>query len=243
MAEKEPNQKITVAKDGPYLVKGNLPLVKKTQVVSEYGEPLAWKKEGEIETQETYALCRCGHSTDKPFCSGAHKVIGFDGTETAYTDETKNHQGHYPGGTHIDVKMDSSLCMSSGFCSTRDKGTDELVRETDNTNTRSQVMAMVERCPSGTLTYSIESGETDIEPDLPKQVALTTEITSNGAIAGPLWVTGGVPVERSDGKPCETRNRMTLCNCGQSSNKPFCDGSHRVTGKLELRKKKAMSKD
>ena len=86
---------------------------------------------------------------------------------------------------------------------------------------------MVERCPAGAITYHIEEGEADIEPDLPIQVSLTTEITSNGPIEGPLWVTGGIPIERSDGRAMETRNRVTLCTCGLSRNKPLCDGTHR----------------
>jgi CDGSH-type Zn-finger protein len=40
-------------------------------------------------------------------------------------------------------------------------------------------------------------------------------------------VTGYVPIERADGQPCEARNRVTLCCCGESRNKPFCDGTHR----------------
>ena len=35
-----------------------------------------------------------------------------------------------------------------------------------------------------------------------------------------------IPVIAADGKAYEVRNRMTLCRCGQSNNKPFCDGSH-----------------
>jgi hypothetical protein len=77
------------------------------------------------------------------------------------------------------------------------------------------------------LTYRIEADAPDIEPDLPQQIADTTEITDDGPIAGPLWVTGGIPIERSDGQPLETRNRVTLCNCGASSIKPLCDGTHR----------------
>jgi CDGSH-type Zn-finger protein len=37
-------------------------------------------------------------------------------------------------------------------------------------------------------------------------------------------------VERADGVPLETRNRVTLCRCGQSANKPLCDGTHRTVG-------------
>ncbi len=92
---------------------------------------------------------------------------------------------------------------------------------------------MIEHCPSGGTTYSIEKGGADIEPDLPRQVAVTTEITSDGPIAGPLWVTGNIPIERSDGQPLETRNRVTLCRCGLSKNKPLCDGTHRAMGITE----------
>ena len=45
-------------------------------------------------------------------------------------------------------------------------------------------------------------------------------------VSGPIWVKGGVPVESSDGSTYEVRNRVTLCRCGKSQNKPFCDGSH-----------------
>ena len=61
--------------------------------------------------------------------------------------------------------------------------------------------------------------------DLPKQVAVIPADNDTSA-AGPLWVTGNIPIRRSDGQPLETRNRMTLCRCGASKNKPFCDGSH-----------------
>ena len=102
-----------------------------------------------------------------------------------------------------------------------------MVSGTDDTRVRSLVMAMVERCPSGAYVYSTAEGEPDIEPDLPRQIAVTTEITSDGPIAGPLWVTGNIPIVRADGQPFETRNRVTLCSCGLSEIKPLCDGTHR----------------
>jgi CDGSH-type Zn-finger protein len=43
---------------------------------------------------------------------------------------------------------------------------------------------------------------------------------------GPIWVKGGVPIESAKGFEYETRNRVTLCRCGLSENKPMCDGSH-----------------
>jgi CDGSH-type Zn-finger protein len=223
-------RRIVVSEDGPYVVHGGIPLVHKTQVVSEHGEPLTWKKETAYEIPETYELCRCGHSKFKPFCDASHALIDFDGSETADSGPTVERQQIYEGGTGICVKRDLSLCMESGFCGNRLTTVKEMVPRTGDTEVRSQVMAMIERCPSGSYTYSVEESGDDIEPDLPQQVSVTTEITSEGPINGPLWVTGGIPVERSDGRLFETRNRVTLCCCGQSKTKPLCDGTHRELG-------------
>jgi CDGSH-type Zn-finger protein len=126
--------------------------------------------------------------------------------------------------------------MQSGFCGFENASLPALIiRAERDTQTRSLVIAMVERCPSGALTYRLAPDETVIEPDLPQQIAETVEITSEGPITGPLWVTGGIVIERSDGKSFEPRNRVTLCNCGKAGNKPLCDGTHRVNAEREAR--------
>jgi CDGSH-type Zn-finger protein len=221
---------IEVEADGPYTIHGAVPLVRKTQVVSEYGEPLTWQKEGDIETSGDYQLCRCGQSAEKPFCDCAHRYAEWDPTETADTRPSAERQRVIPGGTNLIVRRDDYLCMESGFCADRFAKIDQMVPGTNDTRVRSLVMAMAERCPSGAYVYRTAEGEPDIEPDLPRQIAVTTEITSDGPITGPLWVTGGIPVVRSDGQPFETRNRVTLCSCGLSEIKPLCDGTHRAAG-------------
>jgi CDGSH-type Zn-finger protein len=223
---------IAVTQNGPYLVSGGVPLVAKTQIVSEHGEPLAWRKDNVIDTQshelcQMYSLCRCGQSSDKPFCDGTHKRLGFEGTETADPRPTAERQAAYAGDGTLAVKHDDSLCTESGFCGTRNAHLRELVKTAGEAGVAAQIIAMIEHCPSGSLTYAAKVGEAELEPDLPQQIAVTTEITSEGPIAGPLWVTGHLPVERADGQPLETRNRVTLCNCGRSKNKPLCDGTHR----------------
>jgi CDGSH-type Zn-finger protein len=220
-------RRIVVTEDGPYVVHGGIPLAHKTQVVSEYGEPLTWKKEATFETAETYELCRCGQSRFKPFCDATHALIDFDGSEAADTRPTAERQKIYPGGTGLCVKRDLSLCIDSGFCGNRNGTVEDMVPRTEDTEVRSLAMAMIERCPSGSYVYSVEENGDDIEPDLPQQVAVTTDVISEGPINGALWVTGGIPVERSDGEPFETRNRVTLCCCGHSRKKPLCDGTHR----------------
>jgi CDGSH-type Zn-finger protein len=224
---KDKNKKIVVTRDGPYVVRGGIPLVRKTQVVSEYGEPLTWKKEEDIQAPESYDLCRCGKSDFFPFCDNTHSLVDFDGTETADAGPIAERQFVDERGTGIVVKRDPSICMQSGFCADRNTDVEGLTPRTDQTQVRSLVMAMIERCPSGSYCYSLEPGEPDVEPDLPQQIAVTMDITSQGPVQGALWVTGNIPIERADGKPLETRNRVTLCCCGRSGIKPLCDGTHR----------------
>jgi CDGSH-type Zn-finger protein len=220
-------KKIEVRADGSYKVLGDIPLVRKTQVVSEYGEPLTWQKGETIPTGQPYTLCRCGESKNKPFCDGSHCEEPFDGTETADTRPTAERQEILPGGTKIEVKRDMSLCMESGFCGNRLTNIQKMLAQTDDPQVRLQIISMVQNCPSGAYVFSAEPGGPEIEPDLPQQIAVTTEMTSKGPIPGPLWVTGNILIERSDGEPFETRNRVTLCNCGKSKIKPLCDGTHR----------------
>jgi CDGSH-type Zn-finger protein len=239
--------RIVIMPNGSYHVFGNVLLVHKTQVVSEKGEPLTWIKDYVYQTrnaegQAFYSLCRCGQSGNKPFCDGTHRRIGFDGTETSDPRPTATRSLQFPHATRILVKKDPSLCMNSGFCGFSDTSLEQLVASTDDPKVRALVMAIVERCPSGALTYQIENDGPEIEADLPSQIAVTTEITSEGPIPGPLWVTGYIPIERSDGQPFETRNRVTLCNCGQSCQKPLCDGTHREIEERALRAKKAQGR-
>jgi len=228
-------KKIVIRKNGPYIVSCGVPLAHKTQVVSEFGEPLTWKKDETTVCREDYALCRCGESGNKPFCDGTHRRIAFDGSEWADTNPRRHSQTEFLAGQKIVVEKDASLCMSSGYCGFANTSLPELLVRADDTQIRSLVIAMVERCPSGALTYRLKPDQEVIEPDLPQQIAAITEITSDGPINGPLWVTGGIPIERSDGKTFEPRNRVTLCNCGKSGNKPLCDGTHRETAEHSKR--------
>lgn len=224
--EAQSTKKIVVRPNGPYSVHGGIPLVHKSQIISEHGEPLTWKTCDVYETDDVYVLCRCGNSKHKPFCDGTHVRVEFEGTETADTGLTMDRQ-EIMHGHGIVVKRDHSLCMEAGFCGNRFKKIADMMADSEDTQVRAQIMAMVERCPSGSFTYMVEH-ET-IEPDFPQSIGVTTE----GDYAGALWVTGKIPIERADGEPMEMRNRVTLCRCGQSSNKPLCDGTHRELGILE----------
>jgi CDGSH-type Zn-finger protein len=223
-------KQIQVDADGPYVVSGDIPLVRKIQVVSECGEPLTWKLQGIIETDAEYTLCRCGHSNDMPFCDGSHHQAEWDGSEKAPTCLSVIKREVLSQGTRLTINFDPELCTESGFCGNRNLCLLDGGFNTDDIQMRTMAIHMIEHCPSGALTYQLPGTRGDVEADLPQQIAVTTEVVDEGSIQGPLWVTGNLPIMRADGQPFETRNRVTLCNCGHSQNKPLCDGSHRDPG-------------
>jgi CDGSH-type Zn-finger protein/nucleotide-binding universal stress UspA family protein len=210
---------ITVTPNGPYEVSGDLPITPKRAVLSTQGEPLTWATEDRLPHDSPTFLCRCGRSESKPFCDGHHLIVGFDGTETASTEPFMEQSKTYEG-TGITVHRVGRICEHASFCANKLTDWYQMLPDTDDTNVRAQVIGMIEHCPSGALVSEID-GEI-IEPDIPRAVSPVED--------GPYWVTGNVTIMRSDGIPLETRNRVTLCRCGESKNKPLCDGTHAEIG-------------
>ena len=134
--EAGPNE-VTVQPNGPLVVRGDL---------------LILGEEGEVILEATrVALCRCGSSSNKPFCDGSHREIRF---------EEPGKLG--PGG----------------------------VKETDDP------------LPDGRLRIMLRPN-------------------------GSLRCTGPFSIRRADGFDERTGTRVSLCRCGKSGNKPFCDGRHK----------------
>jgi CDGSH-type Zn-finger protein len=208
------------------VVYGRIPLRRKRKIVSEDNDSLTWETGDAIPTEDTYVLCRCGRSGSKPFCDGTHAVTGFDGTETADTPSYKEVQ-HVHDGVGISAQRVGELCIHAAFCIGHNRPIAAMLADTADSDVRSNIMGRIDHCPSGSYSYALERGGETIEPDLPQAISVLEE---EDGLASALWVTGGVPVFRADGQPLQTRNRMTLCRCGHSSNKPFCDGTHRKIG-------------
>ena len=64
---------------------------------------------------------------------------------------------------------------------------------------------------------------------------MSQEITKNTVIVkaienGPLQVKGPFTIKNSKGEDLPTEGDVFLCRCGNSNNKPFCDGSHKKAG-------------
>jgi CDGSH-type Zn-finger protein len=126
-------------------------------------------------------------------------------------------------GPTLRLKDASELCSVARFCH-RAGGAWELTKHSDDPKARKIAIEEACNCPSGRLVVCDKKTGAVLEPELEKSISLVEDPQKK--VSGPIWVKGGVPVESSDGTTYETRNRVTLCRCGKSGNKPFCDGSH-----------------
>lgn len=212
-AKPAPPLSIVVRRNGPYLVRGACRLV---------------KAGGAESIEERMVLCRCGQSANKPFCDSTHARIGFDGTEVADRGPIGARRVAYRG-QGVTIYDDRSVCAQSGRCSDTLAKVFKYGEEPwiDPLGATAQEIARtVALCPSGALTVALDSATGSASA--PAAAAGPPCITA--LKDGPLMVEGAIALASPDGTAYEARPRYTLCRCGQSKNKPFCDGSHYNVG-------------
>jgi len=213
---------ISVSKNGPYIVTGKVHIFEQIIIVDKDGIPIEWRMGKKFPTKEKCGLCRCGGSKNKPFCDGTHLKIGFDGSETAdnvpYLKQAKVFDG-----PELSLTDAEDLCASARFCH-RGGEIWNLIPKSDNVTAKQVAIEEACDCPSGRLVvWEKKTGE-PIEPNLEKSIGLIEDPQLE--CSGPIWVRGNIPVKSAEGKAYEIRNRVTLCRCGKSTIKPFCDSSH-----------------
>ncbi len=222
MMTKKDRPKIKICEDGPYVVSAGIPLADQIMVPDEAGLSVAWRQGKDYPTQGEYELCRCGHSKNRPFCDGTHNEILFDGTETAKRTSFISQAEPITVGPEMNLIDVPALCALARFCD-RVGGVWDNTRQSDDPEARKIALQEVADCPAGRLVLRDKQGN-DLEPRLEPSIGLVIDPVLN--VLGPLWVRGGIPIESADGRVYEIRNRVTLCRCGKSTNKPFCDGKH-----------------
>ncbi len=216
--------RIHVTKDGPYVVRGAVPIARQTIVTDERSESVAWREGESLPVKPSCILCRCGASESKPYCDGSHALAGFDGTETApfvpYDEAAVAIEG-----PRIVLMDQVDICADARFCAAKGRAWHRVER--DDEESREIVIEESDLCPSGRYT-AVELDGTVHEPALAPAIGLVED--PKAGVSGPLWVQGGIVVTSADGTPYPVRNRVTLCRCGKSANKPFCDGTHIEAG-------------
>ena len=211
--------RITVTENGPYVVKGGVPLDEAAIVpVAEHRE---YRTGRTFSDQETYALCRCGRTNTPPFCDGSH-LEGFDGTETAGHEPYRDRADVYPGdGVYL---FDDNRCAYARFCHREDGDVWSLTEASYDPHYKREAVRASSDCPAGRLTHVDTETSQVYESNLAPGITLL-EDTEEG-VSGPLFVHGRITLEAADGTEYELRNRYALCRCGASRNKPFCDALH-----------------
>lgn len=201
--KKKSKPSIEPLENGPYLVK-NL-------------ETLCNSKGEAIETNPQMALCRCGGSGTKPFCNGTHAKMGFS---------SKKIEGRLPDKTDDYSSAELTIHDNRGVCAHSAHCTDDLpsvfiLGQEPWINPggagADEIESVIKICPSGALSYT-------------RAGSLYKDWTSDPAVKvsknGPYEVSGGLDINDPDRATPESVGHCTLCRCGGSKNKPFCDGTH-----------------
>ena len=193
---------ITVVKNGPYIVKG-----------LEHFRDSAGR---ELPAQPAMSLCRCGASKNKPYCDGSHTKIGFAGEKDPNRVPREINEWK---GKRITIVDNSDVCCRDRACVNNLPQVFE--EENPDAATVKEIIDTIRKCPSGALTYKMGGRHCQA---FHREPAITV------ARNGPLKVVGGIRLEDEMKSQPACPEHYTLCRCGHSQNKPFCDGSHLDVG-------------
>jgi CDGSH-type Zn-finger protein len=178
-----------------------------------------------IETKAVAALCRCGHSRNKPFCDGSHKDAGFSSAPDH--SKIRNKAIEYSGevdGCQVTVSYTPVLCSHAGECQrialpVFDPSARPWIRPENGS--LEGILSVMAACPSGALRVKVADGG--------PQHLTTGEVGIMVEKDGPYHVSN-VPLEAEFNGVGASHAKYVLCRCGLSKNKPFCDGTHHDAG-------------
>ena len=201
------------AKNGPYLVT-NVRTVR-----TPLGETLP--------VPPQLALCRCGGSSDQPFCDGTHAGNGF--TDAKDPNRVPDQRDTY-SGEQVTIFDNRGICQHSGLCTDRLATvfrTDQEPFVAPSGGRLDEIIRAVRDCPSGALSLAFDDSEARDLVDWHAGRERAIEVTQDACYR----VTGGIALTDATGADVpraagSSREHYALCRCGYSQNKPFCSGMH-----------------
>jgi CDGSH-type Zn-finger protein len=175
----------------------------------------------QLKAPPSLLLCRCGKSKNKPYCDGTHTKIGFSDAKDPgrIPDEIDD----YPG-KKITIHDNRGVCAHRKHCIHygpevfRMRHKPWIFPDAQNAEDSIRVIKM---CPSGALSYTQDGV---LHKNWDQEPAIL--VSKNG----PYDVQGYIGLNDPDGNQPESKEHYTLCRCGHSKNKPFCDGRHARVG-------------
>nr|WP_174505395.1 CDGSH iron-sulfur domain-containing protein [Acinetobacter sp. Marseille-Q1620] len=212
---------IQVTKDGPYKVSGAPQLLQVFIEQNETGNSGRYASGKTFESKDEMYLCRCGHSHHAPFCDGSHLKNEVHLTEKASFEPLLEGSMEIDGPKQI-LTDNEHYCAFSRFCDNGNQVWNEVQMHGESHEKLTEFM--VHACAGGRLLVFDRETQQPIE-HAENAGIYAIEDPAIGC-SGPLMVRGGIRVESANGESYEIRNRQALCRCGESSNKPFCDGTH-----------------
>lgn len=219
--------KIVVMNDGPYMVYGSVPFAQQFIVPDAMGESWVYRHGEEFalgsdSVEKPTMLCRCGGSASKPYCDGAHVNELWDSTLTSDTENILDDVACF-GSEELVLSDNEKYCCYARFCHPGGSAW-RLAERAMDPQAKELAIREASMCPSARLMAWEMGSDAPYEFDFEPSIALLEDPAIG--CSGGLWLRGGIAVEREDGAQYEVRNRVVLCRCGSSSNKPYCDGGH-----------------
>jgi CDGSH-type Zn-finger protein len=201
--------KITAFENGPFLIQ-NI-----EKLVNSKGEKLEC-------TSETY-LCRCGGSADKPYCDKTHETNGFNSQNEEK--DLHNKTIEYKG-KEITIFDNRNICSHRGYCSGELPivFTDGKPWINPDGASVEEIIAICDKCPSGALSYALHGSKRN--QGAKDEIPTVRLAERHFGYHGPYDVSGEIELDSPGSRSPESPVKTTLCRCGHSKNKPFCDGEH-----------------
>jgi CDGSH-type Zn-finger protein len=167
-----------------------------------------------VEAGDEVYLCRCGESANMPFCDGSHRDAGFTGAN----EPRESQPIRVWEGRRIKTFFNPNACMHVLYCKPL-----KALREAElagDDAAAAEIARVVDTCPSGALRW-----EASAEVGAPPRVAEAghVEVMEGGEVR----LHGAWTCENFDLMEGMDGERATLCRCGRSKNKPWCDGRHK----------------
>ena len=213
--------KIEITENGPYKVSWSVPLDEESYIPDENWASLDYKKEKDFPLQEEYFLCRCWKSKNKPFCDSTHLKIEFDWTETAnnekYLDKVELYEWQ-----EVDLLDCEEFCAGARFCDAYNRAWQMVINPQNEKETELAIGEAI-KCPGWRLTIKTKDWKL-VDPELEEWITALNDPSL--WVRWPLKIKWKIPIISLNWKIYEIRNRVTLCRCWKSQNKPFCDWSH-----------------
>ncbi len=180
-------------------------------------EEMEYLKGEKVPVRRVMLLCRCGKSEKKPFCDGSHEKVDFNIPQRSERGRTR-YKDYV--GKDITIRFSLRVCSHAGVCymklpSVFDREKKPWINP-DGATTQ-EIIDLINRCPSGALSYSRAIDQVPDRKRKPKIVIINN---------GPFNIQGGIKIRDEAGTEPYNPEHYCLCRCGQTRNSPFCDGSH-----------------